>query len=257
MAPEPVLSSTDTPGRGAIFGSMWWRTLLLGLVLAAPAAAQQGPEWESRRRERERLVDQHIAAAGIRDRATLDALRAVPRHEFVPASEQTRAYEDIPLPIGQGQTISQPAVVATMTELIKPRPGLRVLEIGTGSGYQAAVLAATGARVWTIELFERLAREARERLARLGYANVVVRHGDGYAGWPEEAPFDAIVVTAAADSIPPALLDQLAPGGRLVMPVGSQDTYQELVLVRKDAAGKLTTRQLLPVRFVPLLRGVR
>ena len=236
---------------------MWRCALLVALVLAAPAAAQEAPDAGSRRRERERLVDEHIVAAGIRDRATLEALRTVPRHEFVPPRERPRAYEDIPLPIGHGQTISQPAVVATMTELILPRAGMRVLEIGTGSGYQAAVLAATGARVWTIEIFAALADEARARLARLGYDQVIVRHGDGYAGWPEEAPFDAIVVTAAADSIPPALLEQLGPDGRLVMPVGSPDTYQELVLVRKDRTGRLTTRELLPVRFVPLLRGVR
>ena len=240
-----------------IFVAMWRRALLVALVLAAPAAAQEAPDAGSWRRERERLVDEHIVAAGIRDRATLEALRTVPRHEFVPLRERARAYEDIPLPIGHGQTISQPAVVATMTELILPRAGLRVLEIGTGSGYQAAVLAATGARVWTIEIFEVLADEARARLARLGYDQVIVRHGDGYAGWPEEAPFDAIVVTAAADSIPPALLEQLGPDGRLVMPVGSPDMYQELVLVRKDRTGRLTTRELLPVRFVPLLRGVR
>jgi protein-L-isoaspartate(D-aspartate) O-methyltransferase len=224
-------------------------------VLAAPAAAQQGDP--DRRQERERLVNEYIAPAGVSDPATLAALRAVPRHEFVPPAEQHRAYEDIPLPIGHGQTISQPAVVATMTELIRPRPGLKVLEIGTGSGYQAAVLAATGARVWTIEIFGALAEEARARLARLGYADVQVRHGDGYAGWPEAAPFDAIVVTAAADSIPPELLKQLAPGGRLVMPVGAQYPHQELVLVQKDRRGRLTRRDLLPVRFVPFLRGVR
>jgi protein-L-isoaspartate(D-aspartate) O-methyltransferase len=234
-----------------------WRCALLLLALAAPAAAQQEPDPDRWRQERERLVDEHIAAAGIRDPATLAALRTVPRHEFVPPSEQAHAYEDIPLPIGHGQTISQPAVVAMMTELVKPRPGLRVLEIGTGSGYQAAVLAATGARVWTVEIFEVLADEARARLARLGYTSVVVRHGDGYAGWPDEAPFDAIVVTAAADSIPPALLEQLAPNGRLVMPVGAPASHQQLVLVRKNGSGKLTTRELLPVRFVPLLRGIR
>jgi protein-L-isoaspartate(D-aspartate) O-methyltransferase len=235
---------------------MWYRALLLWLVLAAPAAARQGTDAD-RRQERERLVNEYIVPAGISDRATLAALRAVPRHEFVPRSERDRAYEDVPLPIGHGQTISQPAVVATMTELVRPRPGMRILEIGTGSGYQAAVLAATGARVWTIEIFEVLAIEAGARLTRLGYDNVVVRHGDGYVGWPEEAPFDAIVVTAAADSIPPALLEQLAPGGRLVMPVGEQFPYQQLVLVQKDRGGRLIRRELLPVRFVPLLRGVR
>jgi protein-L-isoaspartate(D-aspartate) O-methyltransferase len=184
-------------------------------------------------------------------------MRTVPRHEFVPPDQRAYAYLDMPLPIGHDQTISQPAVVALMTELIAPHPGKRVLEVGTGSGYQAAVLAQTGCRVWTIEIFQVLAEEARARLARLGYSTVTVRHGDGYAGWPEEAPFEAIVVTAAADSIPPALLEQLAPRGRLVMPVGDPDSEQQLVLVQKDAAGRLASRELFPVRFVPLLRGER
>jgi protein-L-isoaspartate(D-aspartate) O-methyltransferase len=231
--------------------------LLLALATAAPAAAQQEPEGERWRRERERLVQEHIIAAGVQDRATLDAVRSVPRHEFVPARERDRAYEDTPLPIGHGQTISQPSLVAMMTELIRPRPGIRVLEVGTGSGYQAAVLAAAGARVWTIEIFAVLADEARARLARLGYDQVQVRHGDGYAGWPEEAPFDAVVVTAAADDIPPALIDQLGPGGRLVMPVGARDSDQALVFVQKDRTGRVSRRELLPVRFVPLLRGIR
>jgi protein-L-isoaspartate(D-aspartate) O-methyltransferase len=231
--------------------------LLLVLAGAAPAAAQEEPEADHWRRERERLVHEHIVAVGVRDRVTLDAVRSVPRHEFVPPQERPRAYEDTPLPIGHGQTISQPSLVALMTELIRPRPGMRVLEVGTGSGYQAAVLAATGARVWTIEIFEVLADEARARLTRLGYDRVQVRHGDGYAGWPEEAPFDAIMVTAAADEIPPALLEQLGPGGRLVMPVGSQTTDQALVYVQKDRTGRISRRELLPVRFVPLLRGIR
>ena len=144
-----------------------------------------------------------------------------------------------------------------MTELVRPAKGDRVLEVGTGSGYQAAVLAAAGCRVWTIEIFETLADEARERLRRLGYPNVVVRHGDGYAGWREEAPFDAIVVTAGAEAVPPALIEQLARGGRLVMPVGDPYTDQRLVLLEKDTAGRVSTRYLVPVRFVPLLRGVR
>jgi len=231
--------------------------LLLAMMLALPAAAQQATDKDRWRQARERLVATQLAPAGIEDSATLAAMRTVPRHEFVPPEHRALAYEDIPLPIGQGQTISQPTVVALMTELIRPRPGRRVLEVGTGSGYQAAILAETGCRVWTIEIFRALANEARVRLARLGYANVTVRHGDGYLGWPEEAPFDAILVTAAADSIPPALLDQLAPSGRLVMPVGDQFLYQELVLVEKDTAGKLTSRELFPVRFVPLLREVR
>ena len=200
---------------------------------------------------------EHLIPQGISDSATLAAMRAVPRHEFVPADQRPYAYEDTPLPIGHEQTISQPVVVAFMTQLVRPRAGMRVLEVGTGSGYQAAVLAETGARVWTIEIFRALAEEAQARLARLGYRGVTVRHGDGYAGWPEEAPFDAIVVTAGADSIPPALIEQLAPGGRLVMPVGDPALDQELVLVEKDADGRVASRRLLPVRFVPLLRGVR
>ena len=231
--------------------------LLLTLGVTAPLACQRDPEPSQWREAQARLVDERLIPAGIRDPATLAAMRAVPRHEFVPQDQRAQAYEDIPLPIGHDQTISQPAVVALMTELIEPRPGKRVLEVGTGSGYQAAVLAQAGCRVWTIEIFRTLADQARARLARLGYSNVTVRHGDGYTGWPDEAPFDAIVVTAAAESIPPALVDQLAPGGRLVMPVGQQFPYQELVLVNKDSAGRLATRQLLPVRFVPFLRGIR
>jgi len=202
-------------------------------------------------------VAEHLIPQGIGDSATLAAMRAVPRHEFVPPDQRRYAYENTPLPIGHDQTISQPVVVALMTQLVRPRAGMRVLEVGTGSGYQAAVLAETGARVWTIEIFRALAEEAKARLARLGYRGVTVRHGDGYAGWPEEAPFDAIVVTAGADSIPPALIEQLAPGGRLVMPVGDPRLDQELVLVEKDAGGRVASRRLLPVRFVPLLRGVR
>jgi protein-L-isoaspartate(D-aspartate) O-methyltransferase len=184
-------------------------------------------------------------------------MRSVPRHEFVPPDQRPYAYLDIPLPIGHDQTISQPVVVAFMTQVVAPRPGMRALEVGTGSGYQAAVLAETGARVWTIEIFRPLAEEAKARLARLGYRGVTVRHGDGYAGWPEEAPFDAVVVTAGADSIPPALIEQLAPGGRLVMPVGDPNVDQQLVLLEKDASGRVASKRLLPVRFVPLLRGVR
>jgi protein-L-isoaspartate(D-aspartate) O-methyltransferase len=184
-------------------------------------------------------------------------MRSVPRHEFVPPDQRPYAYLDIPLPIGHDQTISQPVVVGYMTQLIHPRPGMRVLEVGTGSGYQAAVLARTGVKVWSIEIFGVLAEEARARLARLGFDGVTVRHGDGYAGWAERAPFDAIVVTAGADSIPPALIEQLAPGGRLVMPVGNPEVDQQLVLLEKDASGRVASQRLLPVRFVPLLRGVR
>jgi protein-L-isoaspartate(D-aspartate) O-methyltransferase len=231
--------------------------VLLALGLTAPVACQRAPDAGNWHEARARLVDERLVPAGIRDWITLAAMRAVPRHEFVPEDQRARAYEDIPLPIGHDQTISQPAIVALMTELIRPRAGKKVLEVGTGSGYQAAVLAQTGCRVWTIEIFGALAKQARDRLARLGYRNVVVRHGDGYAGWPEEAPFEAIVVTAAAESVPPALVEQLAPGGRLVMPVGDQLSNQDLLLLEKDSAGKVTSRQILPVRFVPFLRGPR
>ena len=227
------------------------------LVLLAPAmpAQQAGPDTLAEARAR--LVAERLVPNGIRDSATLAAMRSVPRHEFVPPELRHQAYENVPLPIGLNQTISQPYVVAAMTQLVRPSKGLRVLEVGTGSGYQAAVLAAAGCRVWTIEIFEELASTAAARLRRLGYAGVTVRHGDGYAGWPEEAPFDAIVVTAGADSIPPPLLEQLAPGGRLIMPVGDPRVYQRLVLAEKDSAGRIATRELEPVRFVPLLRGER
>jgi protein-L-isoaspartate(D-aspartate) O-methyltransferase len=231
--------------------------LLFSLVLmASPACAQREAVGDRWRESRERLAEE-VARDGIRDSATLAAIRTVPRHEFVPPDQQAYAYLNLPLPIGHDQTISQPAIVGLMTELIAPRGGKRVLEIGTGSGYQAAILAETGCRVWTIEIFAALANSARDRLARLGYSSVKVRHGDGYAGWPEAAPFDAILVTAAADSVPPALLRQLAPEGRLVMPVGDPESHQDLILIQKDARGRLASRQLVPVRFVPLLRGVR
>jgi protein-L-isoaspartate(D-aspartate) O-methyltransferase len=233
------------------------QSLVLSLWVSNSAGCQKEPTAESWRRARLRLVDERLVTIGIRDPATLAAMRAVPRHEFVPAHQREHAYEDVPLPIGHEQTISQPAVVALMTELVEPRRGKKVLEVGTGSGYQAAVLAHAGCRVWTIEIFRALAEEARSRLARLGYANVSVRHGDGYAGWPEVAPFDAIVVTAAAESVPSPLLQQLAPGGRLVMPVGKESSDQALLLVQKDSAGEISSREILPVRFVPFLRGVR
>ncbi|HZN97609.1 MAG TPA: protein-L-isoaspartate(D-aspartate) O-methyltransferase [Gemmatimonadales bacterium] len=233
-----------------------WLGGLTALVLTVPVAAQRDHEDGRWRKAREQLVQQ-LRRVGIQDSTTLAAMGAVPRHEFVPPEYRVAAYEDTPLPIGSDQTISQPAVVALMTELVRPGPGRRVLEVGTGSGYQAAVLAQAGCAVWTIEIFAGLARDASRRLKRLGYSRVRVRHGDGYLGWPAESPFDAILVTAAADSIPPALIDQLGSGGRLVMPVGDPDTDQDLILVDKDSLGRVTTRRVIPVRFVPLLRGVR
>jgi protein-L-isoaspartate(D-aspartate) O-methyltransferase len=227
---------------------MW--TAIGALTLLSCAVSSERDPHEMRRRE---LVDA-LAAQGISDPATLAALRAVPRHEFVPEDLRRYAYENAPLPIGREQTISQPYIVATMTQAIRPRPGLRVLEIGTGSGYQAAVLAEAGCRVYSIEILAELAGRARATLARLGYDSVQVRHGDGYLGWPEAAPFDAVVVTAAPETLPRTLLEQLAPGGRLVAPVGGERAGQELVLVEKAADGTLRTRELLPVRFVPMRR---
>ena len=186
------------------------------------------------------------------DPRVMSVMGRVERHKFVPVSEQPWAYANRPLPIGHGQTISQPYIVALMTDLTGADPGEKVLEIGTGSGYQAAVLAEMGAEVFTIEIIGPLAKEASKRLQELGYEKVKTRHGDGYYGWEEEAPFDAIVVTAAAGHIPPPLIRQLKPGGVMVIPVGSRFLVQQLVLVTKDDTGAVTTRQILPVRFVPL-----
>lgn len=198
-----------------------------------------------------------IRRYGLTDEPILRAMAAVPRHEFVPPSQSARAYDDTPLPIGYGQTISQPYIVAEMTRLLKLTPEKRVLEIGTGSGYQAAVLTEFTAHVYTVEIIKPLADSAKERLKRLGYDVVKVRHGDGYYGWPEEAPFDAIIVTCAAGQIPPPLLRQLAPGGRMVIPVGPAFATQWLMLVEKDRDGRVRSRALMPVRFVPLVRQVK
>ncbi len=182
----------------------------------------------------------------------LTALGKVPRHEFVPPAERYRAYRNQPLPIGHGQTISQPYIVAIMTDLINPMPEHRVLEVGTGSGYQAAVLAELVNQVYSIEIIEPLGRAADKRLQALGYDNVTTRIGDGYYGWSEHGPFDAIIVTAAASHVPPPLIAQLKPGGHMIIPVGSRFLTQQLVLITKNEDGTLLTRQLLPVRFVPL-----
>jgi len=183
------------------------------------------------------------------------ALGKVERHRLVPPQQRALAYRNHPLPIGQGQTISQPYIVALSSDLIAPEPQHVVLEIGTGSGYQAAVLAEIVRKVYSIEILEPLAALARENLARLGYTNIEIRVGDGYQGWPEQAPFDAIVVTAAAPQVPPALVAQLKPGGRLVIPVAAGGDEQELLLVTKTADGAIRRKSLLPVRFVPLVPG--
>ncbi len=233
-------------------------TLVVALCfLVGSGAACSSDSHSASNRERRLEMVRAIAAEGVRDSATLAALRVVPRHEFISRAHRALAYDDRALPIEEGQTISQPYIVAVMTEAIRPRPGLNVLEVGTGSGYQAAVLAQIGCRVHTIELIGALADSARSRLRRLGYGAVQVRHGDGYLGWPDAAPFDAILVTAAPDSMPAALVAQLAPGGRLVVPVGGEREVQELTLLEKDAEGRVRRTVLLPVRFVPMRKGKR
>ncbi len=204
---------------------------------------------QSRQSERDWMVDTQIVAEGIIDPVVISAMRRVPRHRFIPAQESEEAYGNFPLPIGYEQTISQPYIVAFMTEVLSVKPGEKVLEIGTGSGYQAAILAEMGANVFTIEIVEPLASQAKEILAELGYDTVVVRAGDGYQGWPEESPFDAVILTAAPERIPSPLLDQLAVGGRLISPVG--DHSQNLVVIRRTEEGYQST-ELLSVRFVPM-----
>ncbi len=197
---------------------------------------------------------EELRRQGIESEEVLAALGHVPRERFVPASQQRFAYGNHPLPIGYGQTISQPFIVALMTELLELERGDRVLEIGTGSGYQAAILAELGSEVYTIEILAELAASAAAKLAELGYDRVYVRHGDGYAGWPTEAPFDKVIVTAAPEEIPRALVDQLRPGGRMVVPVGPQGTVQQLTLLEKLADGELKTTRVIPVAFVPMVR---
>ena len=231
--------------------------VVLSLTCAAGPACAQEPV-EAQRRMMVADIEQIAATSGQGVPSKLDpkviaVMGEVPRHLFVPDSVRSRAYADSPLPIGHDQTISQPFIVALMTDLLDVGPGHTVLEIGTGSGYQAAVLARLAGRVYTIEIVEPLAVQAAERLKRLGYPNVTVRAGDGYAGWPEHAPFDRIMVTAGATHTPPALVEQLKPGGRMIIPVGASRWTQKLVLVEKSAAGKVSTRPLIGVAFVPLV----
>lgn len=231
-----------------------WLALAAGLFACAAAAAGDPAS------QRQEMVEEVASMAravgsGELDPRVLAALGRVPRHEFVAPALRFAAYENRPLPIGHGQTISQPYIVAAMTDLLKVSPGDTALEVGTGSGYQAAMLAELGAVVSTIEIVEPLAREAAERLRRLGYASIATKAGDGYDGWPERGPYDAIVVTAAASHVPPPLVRQLKPGGRMVIPVGALFQTQQLMLVEKRADGTLSTRQMMPVRFVPLTGG--
>jgi protein-L-isoaspartate(D-aspartate) O-methyltransferase len=247
-------------GRREVTAMNWYRRLLSMLVVSAPVLVHAQDPYPARR---ERLV--HEIAREARATATdtgraqfsdavMQAIGRVPRHRFVPPGLLDAAYLDRPLPIGMGQTISQPFIVALMTDLLDPKPTARVLEVGTGSGYHAAVLAECFAKVYTIEIVAPLGEKARALLAELGYRNVEVRIGDGYKGWPEAAPFDGILVTAAPDHVPQPLVDQLAPGGRMVIPVGHQFGAQDLLVITKGADGRTLTRKTLPVRFVPLTR---
>ena len=233
---------------------MWGMTVLLGIHLVLPAvgmdmASELFAQPYPRQRERDRMVQEQLLARQISNQAVIQAMRDVPRHEFVLPDDSAEAYDDHPLPIGYGQTISQPYVVAYMTEALHVERHHRVLEIGTGSGYQAAVLARLVDQVLTIEIVEALAERARQTFHRLGISNVTNRAGDGYQGWPEEAPFDAIILTAAPDHVPQPLLDQLAVGGRMILPLGK--TMQRLILLTRTADG-VTRKDLFPVAFVPM-----
>jgi len=214
----------------------------------------QGDPEERFRRLRAEMVAEQIAGRGVKDERVLEVMRTLPRHLFVPPSAQAEAYADKPLPIGGGQTISQPYIVAFMTELLGVGPEDTVLEIGTGSGYQAAVLGRLARQVYTIEIIPRLAQEAEARLKVMGYSNVEVKAGDGYLGWPEQAPFDRIIVTAAPPEIPPALLAQLKRGGRMVLPVGKTGRTQQLMVLEKSrTSDEIVGRNVIPVRFVPMV----
>ncbi len=210
------------------------------------------PRFSERQVERHRMVNTQITSRDVDSEQVLAAMKNVPRHLFIPKSQRRNAYRDRPLPIGQGQTISQPYIVAYMTEILQLEPGEKVLEIGTGSGYQAAVLSEITREIYSIEIIEALGKQARERLSSLGYNVVKVKIGDGYSGWKENAPFDAIIVTAAAGHIPPPLLQQLKQDGIMVIPVGSPYLTQTLIKLTKSPDGKIRTRSLMPVRFVPM-----
>jgi len=222
-------------------------------AITAPGCGQQAPPLVDFATQRQRMVEQQLKARGIKDERVLAAMAKVPREEFIPADARVEAYEDGPLPIGYDQTISQPYIVAFMTEQLRPTPSDRVLEIGTGSGYQAAILAELVADVYTIEIVEPLAKTAEATLQRLGYKNVHIKVGDGYKDWAEEAPFDAVIVTCAPTKVPQPLVDHLKDGGRMVIPVGERFAQQLYLLEKKN--GQLKESATLPVRFVPMLRS--
>ncbi|MFQ5738379.1 MAG: protein-L-isoaspartate(D-aspartate) O-methyltransferase [Acidobacteriota bacterium] len=242
---------------GAFSGTPLFGFLLLFLLACSlPGRGQIEPSEKGFEKARRQMVSQQLQTRNIRNPRVLEAMGQVPRHLFVPESQRSLAYDDHPLPIGEGQTISQPYIVALMTQVADPSAGDRALEVGTGSGYQAAVLAGLLQEVYTIEIVPSLAQRAGRLLKTLGYDNVHVREGDGYQGWPEKAPFEVILVTAAADRIPQPLLDQLAEGGRLVMPVGKIQGIQTLTLITKRN-GQLDKKRVTAVRFVPMTGRVQ
>jgi len=235
------------------------KIFLVAMLLMAACGRQelavtshQSPSYDALRKS---MVETQIRSRGIKHDGVLRSMLDVPRHEFVPEADRPRAYEDRPLPIGLDQTISQPYIVALMTELADPKPNHHVLEVGTGSGYQAAVIARLVAQVYSIEIIPEHAESAAARLQRLGLKNLEVRAGNGYLGWPERAPFDAILVTAGATEIPQLLLDQLKSGGRMIIPIGNGPNDQVLKVIEKNLSGKVESRDVLPVRFVPLRKN--
>ncbi len=240
---------------------MFFQNLLLVLLMALPTTcAASEAEWQAKRQAMVSEIETDVKATQewigktrLNSRV-MEVMAKVPRHEFVPLDARPFAYRNRPLSIGYGQTISQPYIVALMTDLLQLKPGDVVFELGTGSGYQAAILGELAKEVYTMEIVPELGQSAKEKLERLGYKHVEVRVGDGYLGWPEKGPFDAIIVTAAANHIPPPLLQQLKAGGRMIIPLGGPFLTQQLMLVEKDAQGKIHTQQILPVRFVPLKR---
>ena len=231
----------------------WISQFLIAALFAATSCGQQGPTDVDFAAQRHRMVEKQLKPRGIEDKRVLAAMAKVPREEFIPMDTRAEAYEDGPLPIGYDQTISQPYIVAFMTEQLRPKSSDRVLEIGSGSGYQAAVLAELVADVYTIDIIEPLVKTAEATLQCLGYKNVHIKVGDGYKGWLEEAPFDAIIVTCAPEKVPQPLIDQLKDGGRMVIPVGERFAQQLYLLEKKN--GQLKESATLPVRFVPMLRG--
>jgi protein-L-isoaspartate(D-aspartate) O-methyltransferase len=237
-----------------LFSSLSILIVIAGLSIQSACSQAHAAKFTDNDFQAQRLamVESQIMERGIKDRSVIEAMMAVPRHKFVSENYLNRAYDDSPLPIGYGQTISQPYIVAYMTEILNLNKNRRVLEVGTGSGYQAAILSPIVKQVYTIEIIPELAKSAATRLKDLGYHNVEVAIGDGYFGWNKYAPFDAIIVTAATGHIPPPLIEQLKNNGRMVIPVGGSFLIQNLILVTKDKDGNVTTRNLIPVRFVPL-----